>query len=185
MADHQRQEISGTALFAPIEKDEDVPPQRPALPQVPAVLPLPAGQPPRGDDLPAGKDLFTANETTLSDWWQEATAGSEPPPPAPAPDRSETTPIFDEMLSAWFREDKPAPEEEPAASASAEAAPEERRSWDFASDENFRTVQERTKAEPTAFTDAGLPRRRRGEQLLPGSATPSGPAATPKPAPAR
>ncbi|KDO06797.1 nitrate- and nitrite sensing domain-containing protein [Amycolatopsis mediterranei] len=178
-------EISGTALFAPIEKDEDVPPQRPALPQVPAVLPLPAGQPPRGDDLPAGKDLFTANETTLSDWWQEATAGSEPPPPAPAPDRSETTPIFDEMLSAWFREDKPAPEEEPAASASAEAAPEERRSWDFASDENFRTVQERTKAEPTAFTDAGLPRRRRGEQLLPGSATPSGPAATPKPAPAR
>ncbi|MEV4054204.1 nitrate- and nitrite sensing domain-containing protein [Amycolatopsis sp. NPDC049688] len=162
-------EISGTALFAPIPKDEDVPPQRPALPSVPAVLPLPQ-QPPRADDLPAGKDLFTANETTLSDWWQEATAGQEPPPPAPAPDRSETTPIFDEMLSAWFREDKPPAEEEPAASE--ETPPEERRSWDFASDENFRTVQERTKAEPTAFTDAGLPRRRRGEQLLPGSATP-------------
>ncbi|MEU0534197.1 sensor histidine kinase [Amycolatopsis tolypomycina] len=176
-------EISGTALFAPITKDGDVPPQRPALPQVPAVLPLPQ-QPPRGDDLPAGKDLFTANETTLSDWWQEATAGQEPPPPAPAPDRSETTPIFDEMLSAWFREDKPAgSEEEPAAAQ--ETPPEERRSWDFASDENFRTVQERTKAEPTAFTDAGLPRRRRGEQLLPGSATPASPAATPKPAPAR
>ncbi len=174
-------EISGTALFAPIEKDDDVPPQRPALPQVPAVLPLPQ-PPPRGDDLPAGKDLFTANETTLSDWWQEATAGSEPPPPAPAPDRSETTPIFDEMLSAWFREDKPAADEEPAASR--EVPPEERRSWDFASDENFRTVQERTKAEPTAFTEAGLPRRRRGEQLLPGSATPAGPAAAPKPAPA-
>ncbi|MBE8518741.1 nitrate- and nitrite sensing domain-containing protein, partial [Amycolatopsis sp. H6(2020)] len=175
-------EISGTALFAPIEKDGDVPPQRPALPPVPAVLPLPQ-QPPRGDDLPAGKDLFTANETTLSDWWQEATAGAEPPPPAPAPDRSETTPIFDEMLSAWFREDKPPAEEEPAA-ASPETPPEERRSWDFASDENFRTVQERTKAEPTAFTDAGLPRRRRGEQLLPGSATPPSPAATPRPAPA-
>lgn len=178
-------EISGTALFAPIAKDDDVPPQRPALPPVPAVLPLPKRQPeqpPRGDDLPAGKDLFTANETTLSDWWQEATAGSEPPPPpVPSPDRSETTPIFDEMLSAWFREDKPAPEEEPAASA--ELPPEERRSWDFASDENFRTVQERTKAEPTAFTEAGLPRRRRGEQLLPGSATP--PAALPAPAPAR
>ncbi|MGW3964947.1 nitrate- and nitrite sensing domain-containing protein [Amycolatopsis sp. NPDC005003] len=180
-------EISGTALFSPIEKGpiekDDVPPQRPALPQVPAVLPVPSGPPPRGEDLPAGKDLFTANETTLSDWWQEATAGSEPPPPAPAPDRSETTPIFDEMLSAWFREDKPSAEEEPAASP--ETPPEERRSWDFASDENFRTVQERTKAEPTAFTDAGLPRRRRGEQLLPGSATPASPAATPKPAPAR
>ncbi|MGW3994458.1 nitrate- and nitrite sensing domain-containing protein [Amycolatopsis sp. NPDC004772] len=175
-------EISGTALFAPIEKDGDVPPQRPALPPVPAVLPLPP-QPPRADDLPAGKDLFTANETTLSDWWQEATAGSEPPPPAPAPvtDRSETTPIFDEMLSAWFREDKPPAEEEPTAAQ--EVPPEERRSWDFASDENFRTVQERTKAEPTAFTEAGLPRRRRGEQLLPGSATPQSPAAAPKPAP--
>src|SRR5205823_2715638 len=123
----------------PIPKDDDVPPQRPALPPVPAVLPL-TQQPPRADDLPAGKDLFTANETTLSDWWQEATAGSEPPPPAPAPDRSETTPIFDEMLSAWFREDKPAADEEPAASE--ETPPEERRSWDFASDENFRTVQE-------------------------------------------
>ncbi|MET8852200.1 nitrate- and nitrite sensing domain-containing protein [Amycolatopsis sp. NPDC004625] len=172
-------EISGTALFAPIPKDDDVPPPRPALPPVPAVLPLPP-QPPRADDLPAGKDLFTANETTLSDWWQEATAGAEPPPPAPAPDRSETTPIFDEMLSAWFREDKPAvSEEEPAASE--EVPPEERRSWDFASDENFRTVQERTKAEPTAFTEAGLPRRRRGEQLLPGSATPAIPSA-PEPA---
>ncbi|MEV6827817.1 nitrate- and nitrite sensing domain-containing protein [Amycolatopsis sp. NPDC051102] len=171
-------EISGTALFAPIPKDDDVPPQRPALPPVPAVLPLPQ-QPPRADDLPAGKDLFTANETTLSDWWQEATAGSEPPPPAPAPDRSETTPIFDEMLSAWFREDKPPAEEEPAASE--ETPPEERRSWDFASDENFRTVQERTKAEPTAFTEAGLPRRRRGEQLLPGSVIPPAPQA-PEPA---
>ncbi|MFT7874171.1 MULTISPECIES: nitrate- and nitrite sensing domain-containing protein, partial [Amycolatopsis] len=165
-------EISGTALFAPIEKDDDAPPPPPALPPVPAVLSVP--QPPRADDLPAGKDLFTANETTLSDWWQEATAGSEPPPPPPAPDRSETTPIFDEMLSAWFREDKPAvSDEEPEAVASEEAPPEERRSWDFASDENFRTVQERTKAEPTAFTEAGLPRRRRGEQLLPGSATPA------------
>ncbi|WP_103351665.1 nitrate- and nitrite sensing domain-containing protein [Amycolatopsis sp. CA-128772] len=177
-------EISGTALFAPIPKDDDVPPQRPALPPVPAVLPLPQ-PPPRADDLPAGKDLFTANETTLSDWWQEATAGQEPPPPAPAPDRSETTPIFDEMLSAWFREDKPAvSEEEPAAAAAEEVPPEERRSWDFASDENFRTVQERTKAEPTAFTEAGLPRRRRGEQLLPGSATPAVPG-VPEPAPPR
>ncbi|MEV7094470.1 nitrate- and nitrite sensing domain-containing protein [Amycolatopsis sp. NPDC051045] len=175
-------EVSGTALFAPLAKDDDVPPPRPAVPPVPAVLPLPQRQPPRAEDLPAGKDLFTANETTLSDWWQEATAGSEPPPPpTPAADRSETTPIFDEMLSAWFREDKPAAEEEPAAAQ--EVPPEERRSWDFASDENFRTVQEVTKAEPTAFTEAGLPRRRRGEQLLPGSATP--PAALPKPAPPR
>ncbi|GAB3142836.1 nitrate- and nitrite sensing domain-containing protein [Amycolatopsis stemonae] len=174
-------EISGTALFAPLPKDDDVPPPRPTLP---AVLPVP--QPPRADDLPAGKDLFSANETTLSDWWNQATAKPEPAPTAPAPDRSETTPIFDEMLSAWFREEKPAPSA-PSAPAAPEAKPaaaepEGLRSWDFASDENFRTVQAITKSEPTAFTEKGLPRRRRGEQLLPGSATPTSPApATPAP----
>ncbi|WUH88416.1 nitrate- and nitrite sensing domain-containing protein [Amycolatopsis sp. NBC_00438] len=211
-------EISGTDLFAPIPKDDPAPPPRPTLPPVPAVLPVP--QPPRHDDLPSGKDLFSANETTLSDWWRHATAKPAKPAPAPAPalDLSETTPIFDEMLSAWFREDKPAekpaPEkaapkkpsaEKPAAGQPAttkpvaedepvvdeEAAPEEEpaaepegRSWDFASDEEFRTVQAVTKAEPTTFTDAGLPRRRRGEQLMPGSAT-SSPSAFSSPAPAR
>ncbi|WP_410669417.1 nitrate- and nitrite sensing domain-containing protein [Amycolatopsis sp. cmx-4-68] len=179
-------EISGTALFAPLPKDDDVPPPRPPVPPVPAVLPVPQPDPPRSGDLPAGKDLFSANETTLSDWWREATAQPEPAP-APPPDRSETTPIFDEMLSAWFREDKPAaPEEEPAAAG--EAAPEkpaaEPRSWDFPSDENWRTVQAVTQAEPTTYTEAGLPRRRRGEQLLPGSATTS-PALPAEPAPAR
>ncbi|MEU8636253.1 nitrate- and nitrite sensing domain-containing protein [Amycolatopsis sp. NPDC048633] len=185
-------EISGTELFAPLPKDDQAPPQHPTLP---AVLPVP--DPPRSGVLPAGKDLFSANETTLSDWWNQATAKPAPAPtpaPAAAPDLSETTPIFDEMLSAWFREDKPA--EKPAAAAeepaaTEEAAPEkpaaeprEARSWDFASDENFRTVQAVTKVEPTAFTEAGLPRRRRGEQLMPGSATPI-PAAPATPAPAR
>ncbi len=184
-------EISGTALFAPLPKDDEAAPPRPTLPQVPAVLPVP--DPPRAGDLPSGKDLFSANETTLSDWWRQATAKPEPTPapapaPTPAPDRSETTPIFDEMLSAWFREDKPAaaaPEEPAAEEAEPEkpAAAEEVRSWDFASDENFRTVQAVTKSEPTAFTDKGLPRRRRGEQLMPGSATPTPP--VPAPAPAR
>lgn len=190
-------EISGTDLFAPLPKDADVPPPpRPTLPPVPAVLPVP--DPPRSADLPAGKDLFSANETTLSDWWREATAAPTPAPaptPArtPAQDRSETTPIFDEMLSAWFREDKPAGKpaaaatEEPAEAEEAApekpAAPGETRSWDFASDENFRTVQAVTKAEPTAFTEAGLPRRRRGEQLMPGSAIPI-PSAPATPAPA-
>ncbi|GLY42385.1 histidine kinase [Amycolatopsis sp. NBRC 101858] len=182
-------EISGTDLFAPLPKDDQAPPPRPTLP---AVLPVP--DPPRSGDLPAGKDLFSANETTLSDWWQQATAKPAPAPPTPAPDRSETTPIFDEMLSAWFREDKPATATAPVAEkpepvAEEETAPEkpaapgEARSWDFASDEDFRTVQAVTKAEPTAFTDAGLPRRRRGEQLMPGSAT-STPAIPAAPAPA-
>ncbi|UOX93320.1 nitrate- and nitrite sensing domain-containing protein [Amycolatopsis sp. FBCC-B4732] len=193
-------EISGTALFAPLPKDDDTPPS-PPRPTLPAVLPVPPQPPkqPKPDELPAGKDLFSANETTLSDWWRQATATPPAAPaPEPAPDRSETTPIFDEMLSAWFREDKPAaapatpvtpapsaPASAPSAEepAAAEAEPQERRSWDFASDENFRTVQARSQAAPTAFTEAGLPRRRRGEQLMPGSAVP--PPAAPTPAPSR
>ena len=177
-------EISGTALFAPIPKDDPGPPPRPTLPPVPAVLPVPPKEP-RADDLPSGKDLFSANGTALSDWWRQATA---PKAPAPPPDRSETTPIFDEMLSAWFRapvedakpaeeakEPKPAKdgeEAELAEAAEAATAAQQERSWDFASDANWRTVQAVTRTAPSTFTEAGLPRRRRGEQLLPGSATP-------------
>jgi hypothetical protein len=42
--------------------------------------------------------------------------------------------------------------------------------WSFESDENWQTVQAAAKAVPSTFTSAGLPRRRRGEQLLPGTA---------------
>ncbi|RSN04526.1 histidine kinase, partial [Streptomyces sp. WAC 05977] len=116
-------------------------------------------------------------------------------PPTAAP-KSETTPIFDEMLSAWFRSPAPAPEkpaEKPAAKKekpgakepeekTAESAPtaeQEARTWDFASDKAFRTVQEVSQNAPSTFTQAGLPRRRKGEQLLPGSAASSVPAAEP------
>ncbi len=180
-------EISGTALFAPIPKDDPGPPPRPTLPPVPAALPIPPKEPPRADDLPSGKDLFSANETALSDWWRQATAAKEPPPP---PDRSETTPIFDEMLSAWFRavpaegakEAKPEKDGEEAKSAEeATTAAQQERSWDFASDANWRTVQAVTQTAPSTFTEAGLPRRRRGEQLLPGSATPEPPVSLSEP----
>jgi signal transduction histidine kinase len=227
-------EISGTALFSPIPRDDDGPPPLPRVPQIlqvppprpepepaaevpeaaevaePVEAPEAAGEPSgsegrRQGELPSGKDLFSANGTTLSDWWNQAAQKvPEVPPPSAAETTIETTPIFDEMLSVWFRSPAPAadPKEaaaEPAESAesaeaveSAEASapaeaqdgvapvttPEQdERNWDFASDENWRTVQAVSQAEPTAFTPAGLPRRRRGEQLMPGSAT-SEPAAT-------
>ncbi len=37
-------------------------------------------------------------------------------------------------------------------------------------DERWRTAREVTEAQPTSYTSAGLPRRNRGEQLVPGSA---------------
>ncbi|QRP51082.1 nitrate- and nitrite sensing domain-containing protein [Amycolatopsis sp. FDAARGOS 1241] len=229
-------EISGTALFSPIPRD-DAPPPVPQLPQIvdvppprPEPQPEPRGEAPvpeRQGNLPSGKDLFSANATTLSEWWNEAAQKvPEVPPPSANEITIENTPIFDEMLSAWFRSpapsaedksgsdksrdepgekagdkaadktgdesgDKAGPEEsdadtsaakvgeQPAAPAEAqpgvapETTPEQgERDWDFASDENWRTVQAASQVEPTAFTKAGLPRRRRGEQLMPGSATP-------------
>ncbi|RSM78470.1 histidine kinase [Amycolatopsis sp. WAC 01375] len=198
-------EISGTALFSPIPKDETAPPPaRPPAPEPRRPEPEPAAEPepvakeaekPASveGELPSGKELFEAkNSTTLSEWWNQATT---PPPAAPAPTASETTPIFDEMLSAWFR--SPAPEKpaakpvakkekpgakEPEEKKTAESAPtaeQESRTWDFASDKAFRTVQEVSQNAPSTFTQAGLPRRRKGEQLLPGSAAPSVPGAEP------
>ncbi|WP_344073912.1 hypothetical protein, partial [Prauserella alba] len=47
--------------------------------------------------------------------------------------------------------------------------------WMFAADERWRTVESASEAAPTGYTPAGLPRRQRGQQLMPGSATSTGP----------
>jgi signal transduction histidine kinase len=180
-------EVSGTALFSPIQQDElDQPPAEPQPDDLP------------GGALPAGKALFEANTSSgaLTEWWSAAAA--EPAPPPPPPTEPETTPIFDETLSAWFRSDKPAPKPAKAEVSAKPAKPTEAKKqaepepepeqpaetrattgWDFAADESFRAVRAAAEAEPTSFTEAGLPRRRRGEQLMPGSATPDG---SPEPA---
>jgi signal transduction histidine kinase len=76
----------------------------------------------------------------------------------------ETTPIFDEMVSAWFR------------SITAEA-PEG--NWEFAADAGFVAAQAVSESQPDTFTDSGLPRRNPKQNLLPGSA---GATAVPPPA---
>lgn len=187
-------EVSGTALFSPIPRDDDTPAPPPPAPKLPQTFDVPPPRPEpepaaetrdeRDGELPSGKDLFSAaNATTLSDWWNQAAQQvPEVPPPSAAETTIENTPIFDEMLSAWFR----SPAQPPPAAASPAASPasgkaaaepeadeeQQQRNWDFASDENWRTVQALSQVEPTAFTKSGLPRRRRGEQLMPGSATP-------------
>ncbi|WP_199785859.1 nitrate- and nitrite sensing domain-containing protein [Streptomyces sp. AA4] len=184
-------EVSGTALFSPIPRDDDTPAPPPPAPKLPQIVDVPPPRPEpepepaaesrdqRDGELPSGKDLFSAaNATTLSDWWNQAAQQvPEVPPPSAAETTIENTPIFDEMLSAWFRSPaQPPSASAPAASGKAAAEPEadqdQQRNWDFASDENWRTVQALSQVEPTAFTKSGLPRRRRGEQLMPGSATP-------------
>ncbi len=178
-------EVSGTALFSPIQDEMDRPP---ADPQPEDLV---------GGALPSGSALFEANTSSgaLTEWWSAAAAEPAPPPPPPTP--NETTPIFDETLSAWFRSDKPAPKPEakaedaakPEDGDSAESAepaeqkevaePHATTGWDFAADASFRAARAASQTAPTTFTEAGLPRRRRGEQLMPGSAAPSIPAAQP------
>lgn len=118
-----------------------------------------------GAELPSGSALFKPGTSPLSDWWQAAAA--EPAPPKePVPSRSESTPIFDEMLSVWFRTSGDAAEQKPSTESDAKHG-----SWTFAADENWRTVAEiAKKSSASSFTEAGLPRRQRGERLLPGSA---------------
>lgn len=114
----------------------------------------------------SGKALFEASSTVVSDWWSAATTARDAEQRARRQaDMSETTPIFDEMLSAWFRSVTDPANDQGGSTTSG---------WDFAADERFRTVQAVSKSAPEDYTRAGLPRRKRGEQLLPGSAAPAG-----------
>ncbi|WP_298177797.1 nitrate- and nitrite sensing domain-containing protein [Saccharomonospora sp.] len=125
-----------------------------------------------GDQQLSGSKLFEATGTAVSDWWSAAVTESNAGAPTEAQRRArkaavenaETTPIFDEMVSAWFRKVTDAAGSGPAPDGN----------WEFAADETWKTVQEVSqRQEPSEYTEAGLPRRRRGERLLPGSATPT------------
>src|SRR5699024_10646038 len=79
----------------------------------------------------------------------------------------ETTPIFNAMLSAWFRSDSGAETESEDSAGSADIG------WEFAADQGRRTVESRSRTEPASYTESGLPRRRKGAHLLPGNAAES------------
>ncbi|WP_027943517.1 ATP-binding protein [Amycolatopsis taiwanensis] len=109
----------------------------------------------------AGHLFESTNTDKLTEWWH-----GEPPSDVTL----ESTPIFDEMVSAWFRSpsaasDSPAGAGQPAASATG--------AWDSAADAGWRVVEAVSRSGPTSFTEAGLPRRRQGEQLMPGAIAPA------------
>jgi signal transduction histidine kinase len=106
----------------------------------PVDLALPGQAPPNGDSLflPSG-----------SDWWGSVPNGQSV---------EETTPIFDEMISAWFRAISELPEE---------GTEEE---WRFASDAGFDAARAVSESQPDSFTESGLPRRNPRQNLVPGSA---------------
>ncbi|TVT13400.1 hypothetical protein FNH05_37675, partial [Amycolatopsis rhizosphaerae] len=144
------------------------------------VEPKPA--PPAPPEEPELTPIF---DETLSAWFR-----AEKPPAVPEPpsgrDEAERA---DESVASVKVPGESGDSAEPAESTAdgdsgadsgdAEASGEKSgpsSAWAFAADESWRTVQEVSKSEVTSYTEAGLPQRRRGKQLMPGSATPSAPA---------
>ena len=104
-------------------------------------------------------------------WW---TAGT----PVNRAAIEETTPIFDEMASAWFRAvSDPAVDEETAAAMKPQPPSEDDQqsgdeAWNFAADSGFDAARAASKTQPSDYTSGGLPRRSPRQHLVPGSAAP-------------
>jgi signal transduction histidine kinase len=125
----------------------------------------------------SGAGLFApaADDGDDSGWWTART-------PVDRSAIEETTPIFDEMVSAWFRAvSDPAVDDATAAAMQPQPKPQppsedDQQSggdaWNFAADSGFDAARAVSKAEPSDFTSGGLPRRSPRQNLVPGSAAP-------------
>lgn len=179
-------------LLSPTPPPEYDPPQWPAVaePDQPSDAPQ---WPHQAEHIPAPDELFTHHEPTGTDLWSQPASQPLPYGTAAAPSAGsasavselfsssdglgtssgapqETTPIFDEMVSAWFRSSTTSTE---PASLGESGADANSTGWDSAADAGWRLVEAVSRSEPTSYTEAGLPRRRRGEQLIPGAIAPT------------
>ncbi|MFI7680648.1 nitrate- and nitrite sensing domain-containing protein [Actinophytocola sp. NPDC049390] len=119
-----------------------------------------------------GAGLFSSpgdEQDNGSGWW---TAGT----PVDRSAIEETTPIFDEMVSAWFRAvSDPAVDDATAAAMRPDPPSKDDQqsggdAWNFAADSGFDAARAASKTEPSDFTSGGLPRRSPRQNLVPGSA---------------
>jgi hypothetical protein len=100
-----------------------------------------------------------------------AQPASRPTRSTPTADDSATTPIFEEMISAWLADPMTSQEEAPV-------------SWNSAADEGWSAARRAAEPPITTRTKSGLPRREPGNQLVPGGAEP-GPSVQEEPTQAR
>jgi signal transduction histidine kinase len=139
---------------------------------------------PPDPQIATGRGLFTPASRDEQDtgWWTPSGPGTPVDPRA----IDETTPIFDEMISAWFRavSDNPdappppprakqptqPPAQRPAPPPAPTRAQGQDDDWTFAADSGFDAARSVSRAEPETFTENGLPRRSAGQNLVPGSA---------------
>jgi signal transduction histidine kinase len=134
----------------------------------------PGGKMPGPKPTDPARGLFTpTRDAGDTGWWTDRNAIDE------------TTPIFDEMASAWFR----AVSEPPAAAhvddtelqpPSQDDQQSDGDAWNFAADSGFDAARAASSAEPSDFTSGGLPRRSPREHLVPGSAAPGATAGPPR-----
>uniref|UniRef100_UPI0038991364 sensor histidine kinase n=1 Tax=Amycolatopsis cynarae TaxID=2995223 RepID=UPI0038991364 len=199
-------EVSGTALFSPVPADDEsgaavspLLPPAPAGPAAPASSEMPGGKDlfaantdagaltewwstaavvepkPAPPPPPEEPELTPIFDETLSAWFR-----AEKPPAAPeTPSAKDEAERADESVASTKVPGESGDSAATAADGDSGAdsgAAESSSAWAFAADESWRTVQEVSKSEVTSYTEAGLPQRRRGKQLMPGSATPSAPA---------
>ncbi|RZQ63276.1 nitrate- and nitrite sensing domain-containing protein [Amycolatopsis suaedae] len=192
-------EVSGTALFSPLTDEISTPPEEtPESPE--SSEELPSGKelfasangsvlgewwntetrtPPDPDSAyPETTPIFDA---TISAWFRAGDPEAAKPAPPEKPEKSEKPEKPEksekpEAETADVEKEKAEPAEEPETAEAQDETPEPTAAeWSFPADVNWRTVREvsaKSLAEPANLTPAGLPRRRKGERLLPGTAEP-------------
>jgi anti-sigma regulatory factor (Ser/Thr protein kinase) len=134
-----------------------LPPSRPEEPDTGEKPPLPRRQPGASPFVQPVDTVAGPVDLAVPDGARQPDAGLFTPWPGDHNGQSpieETTPIFDEMISAWFRELTDRPDNQ----------------WEFKSDAGFDTARAVSQSQPDSFTDSGLPRRNPRQNLVPGSA---------------
>lgn len=147
-----------------------------------AVIPLPSAEPePQGKQdasmnaitvtIPQLPSASASGVNLFAPLPGSATVEDVADQPEPEPDRAgETTPIFDDMLSAWFDAAKPVDAPSEDANPPEDASFAGRSGWRFAADDGWKAADSLNQASPEAYTAAGLPKRQPKARLLPGSA---------------
>ncbi|HJP75352.1 MAG TPA: nitrate- and nitrite sensing domain-containing protein [Pseudonocardiaceae bacterium] len=151
-----------------------------------AVIPLPSAEPEPKGKRDASMNAITVTIPQLPSASESgvnlfaplpgsATAEDAEEAPEPEPDRAgATTPIFDDMLSAWFDAAKPIDAQSEDDNPPEDASFAGRSGWRFAADDGWKAADSITQASPEAYTAAGLPKRQPKARLLPGSADAAG-----------
>lgn len=139
-------------------------------------------QPPPGNgrrDAPPESAGFGQPGASALDWMELTGAGNTRQHDGP----QESTPIFDALVSAWFRKGSSLFSKDRKSGAAAgsgtgaDETPSEPASWPSAADQGWEAADAVAQSKPDSYTNSGLPRRTPNARLIPGSMAPASGAA--------